>query len=47
VFLVLNYFSPVSGLGVDLPFLSETELLNGRPPSTEVSEQVVVTDDKV
>jgi NCS1 family nucleobase:cation symporter-1 len=47
VFLVLNYVSPVSGLGVDLPFLSETELLDGRPPSTEVSEQVVVTDDKV
>lgn len=47
VFLVLNYVSPVSGLGVDLPFLSESELLDGRPPSTEVSEQVVVTDDKV
>jgi NCS1 family nucleobase:cation symporter-1 len=47
VFLVLNYVSPVSGLGVDTPFLSEAELLNGRPPSTEVSEQVVVTDDKV
>jgi NCS1 family nucleobase:cation symporter-1 len=47
VFLVLNYLSPVSGLGVDLPFLSDTELLDGRRPSTEVDEQVVVTDKKV
>lgn len=47
VFLILNYFFPVSGLGVDLPFLSETESLNGQPPSSEDIEQVVVTDDKV
>ncbi|KAH8913120.1 NCS1 family nucleobase:cation symporter-1 [Coniochaeta sp. PMI_546] len=47
VFLALNYFSPVSGLGVDLPFLSETESLNGQPPSMEDNEQVVVIDDKV
>ncbi|EPE03023.1 ncs1 nucleoside transporter family protein [Ophiostoma piceae UAMH 11346] len=46
VYLVLNYFSPVSGLGVDLPFPSETESLNGQPSPTEASEQVIVTDDK-